>query len=171
MAGAYQDASFVYILLELKQGGDLNALCRHQKLGAEECRFYAANVCLALEYLHVRTICYRDLKPENVLIDSDGYACICDFGMAKVLGEGGRTMTRCGTPKYVAPELLGTSSYGLETDWWSFGVLLYELVTRKVWCPSDLRIHDRVDDPCRARCGYPLAMGSPTMVVLAASTC
>lgn len=88
-------------------------------------RFYAAQVALALEYLHRCGLVYRDLKPENILIDKTGYVRVTDFGFCKMLET--RTWTLCGTPEYLAPEVILSKGYGKSVDWWSFGVLIYEM--------------------------------------------
>ena len=92
-----------------------------------EAAFYAANVTCALEYLHVRDIAYRDLKPENLMIDEFGYLKVVDFGFAKVVED--RTFTVCGTPEYLAPETIRRAGHTWTVDWWALGVLLYELIT------------------------------------------
>mmetsp|Transcript_73483 Transcript_73483/g.110857 ORF Transcript_73483/g.110857 Transcript_73483/m.110857 type:complete len:97 (-) Transcript_73483:381-671(-) len=79
------------------------------------------------EYMHSKNIVYRDLKPENILIASDGYLKLTDFGFAKYL-EGGRTYTLCGTPEYLAPEILLNKGHGKPVDWWTLGILIYEML-------------------------------------------
>jgi serine/threonine protein kinase len=88
-------------------------------------RFYAAEVTLAFEYLHSKNIVYRDLKPENLLIDNAGHIRITDFGFAKNIPEN-ITWTLCGTPDYLAPEIIQSRGYGKAVDWWALGVLIYE---------------------------------------------
>eukprot|EP00010_Vexillifera_abyssalis_P003238 CAMPEP_0201563220 /NCGR_PEP_ID=MMETSP0173_2-20130828/79762_1 /ASSEMBLY_ACC=CAM_ASM_000268 /TAXON_ID=218659 /ORGANISM="Vexillifera sp., Strain DIVA3 564/2" /LENGTH=257 /DNA_ID=CAMNT_0047977873 /DNA_START=204 /DNA_END=974 /DNA_ORIENTATION=+ len=93
-------------------------------------QFFAAELLLALEHLHACGVIYRDLKLENVLLDQEGHVCLADFGLAKMLEKGTtRTSTICGTPGYLAPEILAGKPYGRGVDLWSLGVLIYELST------------------------------------------
>ena len=82
---------------------------------------------MIINYLHSRDIAYRDLKPENILIDKDGYPKLCDFGFAKII-KGTKTFTLCGTPEYLAPEIVLGRGYNKSVDYWAFGVLIYEML-------------------------------------------
>lgn len=88
--------------------------------------FYTTEILLALEYLHERDIAYRDLKPENLLIASDGHLKITDFGFAKKITD--RSFTLCGTPEYLAPELIMSTGHNKGVDWWALGVLIFEML-------------------------------------------
>ncbi|XP_066586208.1 cAMP-dependent protein kinase catalytic subunit 1-like [Prorops nasuta] len=122
----FADFSYIYMVLPFISGGEMfTHLRRMGKFDDELARFYAAQVTLALEYMHHCTIVYRDLKPENILIDKDGYLKLTDFGFGKMVD--GRTWTLCGTPEYLAPEVILSKGYGSAVDWWSFGVLVYEM--------------------------------------------
>ncbi|EFJ48149.1 hypothetical protein VOLCADRAFT_81219 [Volvox carteri f. nagariensis] len=100
-----------------------------QGMSEDLAKFYIGSIVLALEYLHNNNIVYRDLKPENVFIDGSGYVKLGDFGFAKVLENGNRTYTFCGTPGYVAPENVLAHGYNYSVDWWGLGVLMYVLLT------------------------------------------
>merc|ERR1739848_52806 len=90
-------------------------------------RFYAACVTLTFAYMHRKKIVYRDLKPENLLMDKNGFLKITDFGFAKFIA-GGRTFTLCGTPDYLAPEVVLGLGHGLAVDWWTLGILIFEML-------------------------------------------
>lgn len=127
----FKDKNSLYLLTEFVQGGELFSYlhCTPGSIGRlqdDHARFYASHVLLVIEYLHERNIVYRDLKPENLLIDSDGYIKVVDFGFAKMID--GRTYTLCGTPEYLAPELVLGKGHGKGVDYWALGVLIYEMV-------------------------------------------
>lgn len=126
MEFCFKDNSYVYMVLPYINGGEMfTHLRRMGKFEEDLARFYAAQVALALEYLHHCSLVYRDLKPENILIQNTGYLKITDFGFCKMIN--GRTWTLCGTPEYLAPEVILSKGYGKSVDWWSFGVLIYEM--------------------------------------------
>ncbi|KAH8829587.1 cyclic AMP-dependent protein kinase catalytic subunit [Flagelloscypha sp. PMI_526] len=123
----FQDERSLYMLLEYCPGGELfTHLRRAGRFSIDVTRFYMANIVLALRYLHSYNIIYRDLKPENLLLDSRGYLCLTDFGFAKVVPD--RTWTLCGTPEYLAPEIIQNDGHGKAADWWACGVLTYEML-------------------------------------------
>ena len=127
MEGITQDPKFLYILMEFISGGELFTYHRQVgKFGTYQSSFYAAQVVLMFEHLHSFNIVYRDLKPENLLIDQSGNLKLTDFGFAKIIEK--RTYTVCGTPAYIAPEILLNKGHGKAADWWSFGVLIYEFL-------------------------------------------
>lgn len=126
MEFCFKDNSYVYMVLPYINGGEMfTHLRRMGKFDESLARFYAAQVVLALEYLHHCSLVYRDLKPENILIQNTGYIRVTDFGFCKMIDS--RTWTLCGTPEYLAPEVILSKGYGQAVDWWSFGVLIYEM--------------------------------------------
>jgi serine/threonine protein kinase len=105
-------------------------LRRNKSFPEEVAKFYAAEILVALEYLHSRNIIYRDLKPENVLLGSDGHIKLTDFGMSKVcFSKNEMAYSMCGTPEYIAPEVILGKGYNETADWFSFGSLLYDMLT------------------------------------------
>lgn len=126
MLATFQDQRYIYFLLELVQGGELFRLMRREgRLSEDAARFFAACVVLAIEHMHSMDILYRDLKPENLLIAKDGYLKLTDFGFAK---KRDRSATLCGTPEYMAPEVIEGGMQSFAVDWWSLGVLLFEMI-------------------------------------------
>lgn len=111
----------------------------------ETTRIYAAEVAMALEFLHEMGIVYRDLKPENMLLGADGHLQLVDFGFAKEIHDE-QTYTLCGTPEYFAPEVIRNHGHGLAVDWWGLGVLIYEfLVGQSPFCdPIPMRIYEQI---------------------------
>lgn len=123
----FQDSLNIYMLLSYVPGGELfTHLRRAQRFTPDVTRFYLATIVLALRYLHSFNIIYRDLKPENLLLDSRGYLRLTDFGFAKIVED--RTWTLCGTPEYLAPEIILNEGHGKPADWWACGVLAYEMM-------------------------------------------
>lgn len=124
----YKDQHRLYFLLELSLGGELFSVLREKTLFAEStARFYAASVVSAFQYMHEKDIIYRDLKPENLLLDQEGFLKVTDFGFAKDISSG-RTWTLCGTPDYLAPEIVSGKGHGKGVDWWTLGVFVYEML-------------------------------------------
>ncbi|KZS99168.1 kinase-like protein [Sistotremastrum niveocremeum HHB9708] len=124
---SFQDPLNIYMLLAYVPGGELfTHLRRARRFTPDVTRFYLATIILALKYLHSFNIIYRDLKPENLLLDSRGYVRLTDFGFAKIVDD--RTWTLCGTPEYLAPEIIKNSGHGKAADWWACGILCYEML-------------------------------------------
>uniref|UniRef100_A0A8C2DKD0 protein kinase C n=1 Tax=Cyprinus carpio TaxID=7962 RepID=A0A8C2DKD0_CYPCA len=127
----FQTESRLFLVIEYVNGGDLMFhMQRQRKLPEEHARFYAAEICIALNFLHEKGIIYRDLKLDNVLLDQDGHIKITDYGMCKEgIRPGDTTSTFCGTPNYIAPEILRGEDYGIfSVDWWALGVLMFEMM-------------------------------------------
>ncbi|CAC5402187.1 cAMP-dependent protein kinase catalytic subunit,cAMP-dependent protein kinase type 2,Putative serine/threonine-protein kinase PRKY,cGMP-dependent protein kinase 2,cAMP-dependent protein kinase type 3,cAMP-dependent protein kinase catalytic subunit gamma,Ribosomal protein S6 kinase beta-1,cAMP-dependent protein kinase catalytic subunit alpha,Ribosomal protein S6 kinase beta,Protein kinase 3,cGMP-dependent protein kinase, isozyme 2 forms cD5/T2,Serine/threonine-protein kinase sck2,cGMP-dependent protein kina len=126
----FKDVKYVYMLMEVCLGGELWTILRDRGCFDEiTARFCISCVIEAFRYLHDRGIIYRDLKPENLLLDSHGYVKLVDFGFAKKIGQGRKTWTFCGTPEYVAPEIILNRGHDRAADYWSLGILMFELLT------------------------------------------
>ena len=128
---SFQSPEKLYFVLAFVNGGELfHHLQREQRFDINRARFYAAELLCALECLHGFGVIYRDLKPENILVDYVGHIALCDFGLCKLdMKDEDKTNTFCGTPEYLAPELLHGQGYTKAVDWWTLGVLLYEMLT------------------------------------------
>jgi serine/threonine protein kinase len=139
LLGTLQDTRYLYLFMNLIQGGELwgllyqsRALPRSDTGGLKEkiARFYAAQVACAIAHIHERGYMYRDLKPENLMIGKKGYLRIVDFGFCKKTPpQGKKSMTLCGTPEYLSPELVLQKGHNQGVDWWAFGCLVFELLT------------------------------------------
>lgn len=126
----FKDRKYLYMLMEACLGGELWTILRDRgSFEDSTTRFYTACVVEAFAYLHSKGIIYRDLKPENLILDHRGYAKLVDFGFAKKIGFGKKTWTFCGTPEYVAPEIILNKGHDISADYWSLGILMYELLT------------------------------------------
>jgi CRP-like cAMP-binding protein/tRNA A-37 threonylcarbamoyl transferase component Bud32 len=129
LVATFQDDRHLFMLIELVQGGELFSVIHTETrdgIPNGNSRFYAACILESLSHLHYRGICYRDLKPENILIDGKGYCVLVDLGFAKVVSD--KTYTLCGTPEYLAPEIILSKGHDKGVDYWAFGVLIYEML-------------------------------------------
>lgn len=127
---AFQDSQNLYLLTEFMQGGELFFhLYREKRFNNDKAKFYLVEIILAIEFLHKKKMMYRDLKPENVLIDKSGHIKLTDFGLSKILSKDKeKTYTICGTPQYLAPEILTCDGYDDSVDWWSLGCIMHKML-------------------------------------------
>ncbi|KAI5191486.1 protein kinase X [Nematocida sp. AWRm77] len=124
----FQDERHLYMVMEYVPGGELFMYMRDiAKFTIIQAKFYIAEILVALDILHKNGVVYRDLKPENILLDTGGHIKLADFGFSKRLFDP-VTWTLCGTPEYLAPEIIMNIGHGFEVDFWSLGVILYEMV-------------------------------------------
>ena len=128
---AFQTPERLYFVIDFLNGGELFFhLRKEQRFTEERARYYAVEIILALECLHEVGVIYRDLKPENVILDSDGHIKITDFGLSKLFQTGEKmTYSFCGTPEYLAPEICKGSGHNHVVDWWSLGIMIYEMLS------------------------------------------
>ncbi|KAA1105606.1 hypothetical protein PGT21_012990 [Puccinia graminis f. sp. tritici] len=155
---SFHDKDHLFLVMDFHPGGDLaTQLARWGRLGRDRARFYAAEITEGVTSLHRSGVIYRDLKPENILIAFDGHIVLTDFGLSKQFGrdadgqrisdeEEERTLTFCGTAEYLAPEVLLGEPYSYEVDWWSFGTMLYEMLTglTPFWSEDHATMYRRV---------------------------
>ena len=129
---AFQTEGKVYLVLDFLRGGDLfTRLSKEVMFTERDVQFYLAELALALDHLHALGIVYRDLKPENILLDTDGHIALTDFGLSKesVPTQDSKTFSFCGTVEYMSPEVVSRKGHSHVADWWSFGVLAFEMIT------------------------------------------
>lgn len=150
---SFKDNNFIFFLVEYIKGMELFDVIREigsylyiiifsGLLNTYDSQFYIGSLLLCMEYLHTNNIIYRDIKPENIMVDDKGYMRLIDMGTAKFLkGKGGRTYTIIGTPHYMAPEILTGKGYSYSVDLWSIGICLYEFMCGGVPYAED------ADDP------------------------
>ena len=136
---AFQDENNLYLVSEFMQGGDMFFHMHDGQIiifGNEKTKFYITELVLALEFLHKNNMVYRDLKPENILLDAKGHVKLTDFGLSKILeDEDDKAYTICGTPQYLAPEVLLKQGYDKTVDWWSLGCVMYEMLVGRLPFP------------------------------------
>ena len=129
MIFCFQTEERIYFVMPFVRGGELFQHLKTEKYFPEEkVKFYAASIGLALDYLHNKGIIYRDLKPENILIGEDGYLELIDFGLAKILKNNEKATSFCGTPEYLSPEIITGEGHNKAVDWWSYGILIFEML-------------------------------------------
>ncbi|KAL7931091.1 kinase-like domain-containing protein [Trichoderma chlorosporum] len=153
LLGSFSDNESLYMLLDYVPGGELfSYLRKYRRFEEQVARFYAAEIVLVLEYLHERQggVAYRDLKPENLLLDQDGHIKLVDFGFAKRLGYKDdrpvETYTLCGTPEYLAPEVIHNKGHTTAVDWWALGILIFEFLTGypPFWHQNPIEIYKQI---------------------------
>merc|ERR1719464_714875 len=129
MSYVFQTEQKVFFVMRFVRGGELFMHLRQvTRFPEERAKFYSMQVAMALGHLHKKKIIYRDLKPENILMDDDGYICLTDFGLAKILEGNAQAYSFCGTPDYLAPEILVEKGHTFPVDWWALGILTYEMI-------------------------------------------
>jgi serum/glucocorticoid-regulated kinase 2 len=130
---AFQDNINLYIITEFMQGGEMFFhLHREKRFSNEKTRFYVIEMILAIEFLHKNKMFYRDLKPENIMVDASGHIKLTDFGLSKMVKKHkDKAFTICGTPQYLAPEILSDEGYDGTVDWWSLGCVMFEMLSGK----------------------------------------
>ncbi|CAD0106316.1 unnamed protein product [Aureobasidium uvarum] len=144
MVASFQDQDTLYMLV-------FSYLRRARRFNESTSQFYAAEIVLILEFLHDHQgVAYRDLKPENILIDAEGHLKLVDFGFAKKV-ENRETYTLCGTPEYLAPEVIRNTGHGLAVDWWALGILIYEFLVGQppFWDQNPMKIYEQYARPTR----------------------
>lgn len=143
----FKNNKFVFLLTDAYLGGDLwRTLHTKGPFNDSVARFYVACVVEAFDYLHKRHFCYRDLKPENLMVDNNGYVRLVDLGFAKKVPPGHKTWTFCGTPEYIPPEIISNTGHNIAADYWSLGILIFELLSKRTpfRAKDDLAIYEGI---------------------------
>jgi len=165
---AFQSKEKLYFVLDYCAGGELFFhLSKVGKFQESRARFYAAEIVLAIAYVHKLDIIYRDLKPENVLLDAKGHIRLTDFGLSKegISSSSSGANSFCGTPEYLAPEILNRQGHGRAVDWWSLGALLYEMLTGlpPFYCKDREKLFDKIK---RGELDYPRYLSPKAHLIL-----
>eukprot|EP00123_Amoebidium_parasiticum_P013457 comp21966_c0_seq1/m.31694 comp21966_c0_seq1/g.31694 ORF comp21966_c0_seq1/g.31694 comp21966_c0_seq1/m.31694 type:complete len:544 (-) comp21966_c0_seq1:330-1961(-) len=170
--GSFQDERNIYFVLEYVSGGELFSHLRsskHNRFSEKRAKFYIGELVLALQYMHEQeNVIYRDLKPENILLDEKGHIKVIDFGFAKQVDEHGMTYTFCGTPDYLAPEIISGKGYNKLADYWALGVFTYELTCGHApFVTSDSFGNPVYDSILKGAYGFPkfLSQEAKTLIV------
>ena len=145
--GTMQDEENLYCIMEYIPGGELfRYMCRKNRLTRTEARFYITEIVVAVEYVHSQGCIYRDIKPENIMIRSSGHIKLTDFGLGKIMEDGEKTFTVCGTPEFLAPELIDKSGHNAAADWWQLGILLFEMLASHTpfTDPSPYKLYENI---------------------------
>jgi len=165
---AFQSKDKLYFVLDYCAGGELFFhLSKVGKFAEPRARFYASEIVLAISYVHELDIIYRDLKPENVLLDAKGHVRLTDFGLSKegISSSSSGATSFCGTPEYLAPEILNRQGHGRAVDWWSLGALLYEMLTGlpPFYCRDREKLFEKIR---RGHLDYPRSLSSRAQSLL-----
>lgn len=165
---AFQSRDKLYFVLDYCAGGELFFhLGKLGKFPEPRAKFYAAEIVLAISYVHSLDIIYRDLKPENVLLDAQGHIRLTDFGLSKegISNSSSGAHSFCGTPEYLAPEILNRQGHGRAVDWWSLGALLYEMITGlpPFYCQDREKLFEKIR---KSELHYPSNVSRPAKQML-----
>ncbi|CAB3226700.1 unnamed protein product [Arctia plantaginis] len=165
---AFQTAGKLYLILDFLRGGDLfSRLSKEVMFTEEDVKFYLAELALALEHVHRLGIIYRDLKPENILLDADGHIALTDFGLSKLPPSSDKAYSFCGTVEYMAPEVVNRKGHTFAADWWSFGVLMFEMLTGNLPFHGSTR-HETMTQILKAKLGMPSNLSEEAQSLLRA---
>ncbi|XP_020293158.1 ribosomal protein S6 kinase 2 beta [Pseudomyrmex gracilis] len=163
---AFQTEGKLYLILDFLRGGDLfSRLNKEVMFTEDDVKFYLAELALALDHIHKLGIIYRDLKPENILLDTEGHISLTDFGLSKQPLDDSKTYSFCGTVEYMAPEIVNRKGHTFTADWWSFGVLMFEMLTGALPFQGATR-KETMTQILKAKLGMPLNISPEAQALL-----